>query len=148
MLIRTVAYPRAGLVGNPSDGYFGKTISFAFTDFCAEVILYETPTGAVEVAICRNNALGLFTQPARYVFADAVGAMELPVEDLDSDSIPELIGKEKYDGNDVKTFYNPFRVYRLFPEFSFDSVLSQRYNTDHYVFEGYDYDEEMMITFE
>jgi glucuronokinase len=30
-------------VGNPSDGYFGKTISFAFSNFCAEVILYETP---------------------------------------------------------------------------------------------------------
>jgi len=30
-------------VGNPSDGYFGKTISFAFSNFHAEVVLYETP---------------------------------------------------------------------------------------------------------
>jgi glucuronokinase len=43
VIIRTKAYPRAGLVGNPSDGYFGKTISFAFNNFCAEVTLYETP---------------------------------------------------------------------------------------------------------
>jgi glucuronokinase len=43
VIIRAKAYPRAGLVGNPSDGYFGKTISFAFANFCAEVILYETP---------------------------------------------------------------------------------------------------------
>jgi glucuronokinase len=43
MIIRTRAYPRAGLVGNPSDGYFGKTISFVFSNFCAEVVLYETP---------------------------------------------------------------------------------------------------------
>lgn len=43
MIIRTQAYPRAGLVGNPSDGYFGKTISFAFGNFRAEVVLYETP---------------------------------------------------------------------------------------------------------
>ncbi len=43
MIIRTQAYPRAGLVGNPSDGYFGKTISFAFCNFRAEVVLYETP---------------------------------------------------------------------------------------------------------
>ncbi len=43
MIIRTKAYPRAGLVGNPSDGYFGKTISFAFGNFRAEVVLYETP---------------------------------------------------------------------------------------------------------
>lgn len=43
MIIRTQAYPRAGLVGNPSDGYFGKTISFVFSNFRAEVVLYETP---------------------------------------------------------------------------------------------------------
>jgi len=30
-------------VGNPSDGYFGKTISFTFSNFRAEVVLYETP---------------------------------------------------------------------------------------------------------
>jgi len=43
MIIRTRAYPRAGLVGNPSDGFFGKTISFTFTNFAAEVELYESP---------------------------------------------------------------------------------------------------------
>jgi len=30
-------------VGNPSDGFFGKTISFTFTNFAAEVELYESP---------------------------------------------------------------------------------------------------------
>ena len=43
MIICSKAYPRVGLVGNPSDGYFGKTISFVFGNFCAEVVLYETP---------------------------------------------------------------------------------------------------------
>ena len=43
VIIRTQAYPRAGLIGNPSDGYFGKTISFVFSNFQAEVVLYETP---------------------------------------------------------------------------------------------------------
>jgi glucuronokinase len=43
MIIRARAYPRAGLIGNPSDGYFGKTISFTFRNFAAEVLLYETP---------------------------------------------------------------------------------------------------------
>ncbi len=43
MIIRTYAYPRAGLVGNPSDGYFGKTISFVFSNFRAEATLYESP---------------------------------------------------------------------------------------------------------
>jgi len=43
MIIRKQAHPRAALVGNPSDGYFGKTIAFTFTNFQAEVVLYETP---------------------------------------------------------------------------------------------------------
>ena len=43
MIIRKQAYPRAGLIGNPSDGYFGKTISVTFGNFYAQVVLYETP---------------------------------------------------------------------------------------------------------
>ncbi len=43
MIIKTVAYPRAALVGNPSDGYHGKTIAFVFRNYAAEVQLYETP---------------------------------------------------------------------------------------------------------
>ncbi len=43
MIIKTVSYPRAALIGNPSDGYYGKTIAFLFKNFKAEVILYETP---------------------------------------------------------------------------------------------------------
>ena len=40
-LIRKRAYARAGLVGNPSDGYHGKTISIIVRDLFAEVTLYE-----------------------------------------------------------------------------------------------------------
>lgn len=43
MLITQKAYARAGLVGNPSDGYFGKTISFIIRNFWAEVVLFESP---------------------------------------------------------------------------------------------------------
>jgi glucuronokinase len=43
MIIRKHAYPRGALIGNPSDGFFGKTIAFTFTNFRAEVILYESP---------------------------------------------------------------------------------------------------------
>ena len=43
MIVRTKAYTRAGLAGNPSDGYFGKTLSVTFKDYFAEVTLYETP---------------------------------------------------------------------------------------------------------
>ena len=43
MIIQTESFPRVGLIGNPSDGYYGKTISFLFKDFSAKVVLYETP---------------------------------------------------------------------------------------------------------
>jgi glucuronokinase len=42
-MIRTRAHARAGLIGNPSDGYYGKTISFIVRNFRAEVTLYESP---------------------------------------------------------------------------------------------------------
>jgi len=43
MIINTKSYPRAALLGNPSDGFFGKTIAFPFSNFHARVTLYETP---------------------------------------------------------------------------------------------------------
>jgi glucuronokinase len=43
-LIETAAYARVGLAGNPSDGYFGKTLSVVVRDFSARVVLYEWPT--------------------------------------------------------------------------------------------------------
>ncbi len=46
-MIETYAYARAGLLGNPSDGYYGKTIAFAFRDFRARVILY--PSARLEI---------------------------------------------------------------------------------------------------
>lgn len=42
-MIQTRAFARAGLIGNPSDGYYGKTISLIVRNFRAEVTLYESP---------------------------------------------------------------------------------------------------------
>ncbi len=42
-LVSTQAYARAALLGNPSDAYGGRTISFAFTNFAATVVIYEWP---------------------------------------------------------------------------------------------------------
>ena len=36
--IRTKAYPRVGLIGNPSDGYDEETILFTFSNVAADVI--------------------------------------------------------------------------------------------------------------
>jgi len=48
MVIRKKAFARAGLIGNPSDGYFGKTISFIIRNYHAEVTLFETPELTIE----------------------------------------------------------------------------------------------------
>jgi len=41
-MIETYGYARAGLLGNPSDGYFGKTIAFVISNFRARVLLYPS----------------------------------------------------------------------------------------------------------
>lgn len=38
-VIISKAYPRAALIGNPSDGYYGRTIAFVFSNFAAQVTL-------------------------------------------------------------------------------------------------------------
>jgi glucuronokinase len=48
MIIETRAYARAGLLGNPSDGYFGKTISIIVRNFGASISLYESPELRIE----------------------------------------------------------------------------------------------------
>ena len=48
MIIESRAFARAGLLGNPSDGYFGKTISISVKNFGARVSLYETPELRIE----------------------------------------------------------------------------------------------------
>ena len=52
-IIRKRAYARAGLLGNPSDGYNGKTVSFSVGNFWAEVVLYEWET--VEIVLAEND---------------------------------------------------------------------------------------------
>ena len=48
MIIEERAYARAGLLGNPSDGYFGKTISIIIKNFGANVTLYQSPELKIE----------------------------------------------------------------------------------------------------
>lgn len=48
MIIEERAYARAGLLGNPSDGYFGKTISISVKNFGAHITLYQSPELRIE----------------------------------------------------------------------------------------------------
>jgi glucuronokinase len=46
-MIETYGYARAGFLGNPSDGYFGKTLAFAMSNFRARVLCY--PSARLEI---------------------------------------------------------------------------------------------------
>jgi len=52
-LSRKRAYARAGLLGNPSDGYNGKTISLSVRNYWAEVVLYEWDS--VEIVLADDD---------------------------------------------------------------------------------------------
>ena len=52
-LTRKRAYARAGLLGNPSDGYHGKTVSFTVRNYWAEVALYEWDS--VEIVLADDD---------------------------------------------------------------------------------------------
>lgn len=49
MIIESRAFARAGLLGNPSDGYYGKTISIIVRNFGAHISLYESPELKIEL---------------------------------------------------------------------------------------------------
>jgi glucuronokinase len=52
-IIRKRAFARAALIGNPSDGYNGKTISIIVRNFWAEIVLYEWDT--VDIVLAEND---------------------------------------------------------------------------------------------
>lgn len=48
MIVESQAYARAGLLGNPSDKYFGKAISISIKNFSARVSLRHSPDLQIE----------------------------------------------------------------------------------------------------
>lgn len=53
IIIRKCAYARAGLLGNPSDGYNGRTISVIVRNFRAQVVLYEWDS--LDIVLSEND---------------------------------------------------------------------------------------------
>ncbi len=68
MIIETRAYARAGLLGNPSDGYFGKTISISVRNFGASVTLWPSPELRIEPQPADDS-----TYPSVFHLRDTVG---------------------------------------------------------------------------
>jgi glucuronokinase len=52
-ITRAAANARIGLLGNPSDGYFGKTISCTLRNHAAKVVVYEWPE--LEIILSRQD---------------------------------------------------------------------------------------------
>ena len=67
MTIEAHAYARAGLLGNPSDGYFGKTISIIIKNFGARVSLEPTPELRIEAHDRDLNVFGNMDELAERV---------------------------------------------------------------------------------
>jgi glucuronokinase len=59
ILVRKRAFARAGLVGNPSDGYHGRTISISVRNFWAEVVLYEWDS--VDIVLAEDDRASFHT---------------------------------------------------------------------------------------
>lgn len=53
IIVRKPIHARAGLLGNPSDGYNGKTIAISVRNFWSQVVLYEWD--AVELVLTEND---------------------------------------------------------------------------------------------
>ena len=70
MIIETRAYARAGLLGNPSDGYFGKTISISVKNFGARISLYESPELRIEL-----NPVDRMEYPNIHTFIDRIKSL-------------------------------------------------------------------------
>jgi glucuronokinase len=52
-MIETYGHARAGFLGNPSDGYYGKTLSFSVRNFRARVLLY--PSARLEIRLAKAD---------------------------------------------------------------------------------------------
>ena len=52
-ITRAAANARIGLLGNPSDGFYGKTISCILRNFAARVVVYEWPE--LEIILSRQD---------------------------------------------------------------------------------------------
>jgi glucuronokinase len=136
VIITAHAHARAGLVGNPSDGYFGKTISFSVRNFRATVRLWESPHFEIVPThgdFARFDSVGAFLKDQRLhgyyggmrlikaaikKFHDYCLQQDLELSDhsftvsYDTD-IPRLVGLSGSSGIVVAMFRALMQFYRI-----------------------------------
>jgi len=78
MIINTESYPRAAIIGNPSEGYHGQTIAFVFSNFSAQVTLFESPELEIIPAALDLNIFANMHQLVNHVnFSGYYGGVRL-----------------------------------------------------------------------
>ncbi len=89
---RGTAYARAALLGNPSDGYGGRTISFTFRNFAAEVEVEVAARPDVQPAAGRPLLEATLAAFRRHVEAGGVAIGEPPLAFGWRTTIPREVG--------------------------------------------------------
>ena len=89
---RGTAYARAALLGNPSDGYGGRTISFAFTNLSAEVEVEEAGRSEVHPAGGRSLLQATLARFRRHAKAAGPAAATSELSFHWRTSIPREVG--------------------------------------------------------
>jgi len=115
MVIENKAYARAGLLGNPSDGYFGRIIAIVVKNFSARVFLRESEELRIEASeqdfdtwkgrrdfLEKINFYGYYggtrlLKAALRIFLDYCGAQAIALEERNfemsySSTIPRQVG--------------------------------------------------------
>jgi len=66
-MIEGIAYARAGILGNPSDGYFGKIIAISVKNFAARCVLEESSQLRIELRAEDRETFGSLQELAESV---------------------------------------------------------------------------------
>ena len=105
-------------------------------------------TGREEIAIIKVKG-----SKAELYFHNELAEPQV-LADLDSDGIKELICRYppeiySYDQNTEAEIgaYSPFLIYKLENEFLLDKKLTEKYNKEHYIWEGLKYDDTISVVY-
>src|SRR3954469_16958640 len=108
MIVTAQAHARAGLVGNPSDGYFGKTISFIIRNFRARVTLWESPHFEIvpgQGDFARFETIGEFLRDQKlHGYYGGMRLIKAAVKKF-HEYFAKQLGRELYDGRNFTIAY-------------------------------------------
>lgn len=105
---------------------------------------YPYPSSREEILILRVNSRNM-----DIVFHNAIEE-PLKIADINNDGHAELITQAvpeyyKATENGFIGTYSPYIVYTLSPGFAIDKTLTEKYNREHYIWEGMKYNDQIKV---